>query len=673
MPIGEELVRTLENMGMPFEDWQMWKRWLANIDAVSRQVGGIKVDGIAGLSEITTDAGVLLAGEFRSGNNELPGDGFTGVRMGYPGFTYNAETWNLVGINNDALQVGLRASDGKFLAGGGIAVLDEGGLGLHVPGGESSIPANLSWYDTDGNAFIRTFNTFTETAGQFWLIAGPGTSTKEAHTLQIEARGGEGKVYLALHGIGSTSWIELDNADNQIKITQTETVINEEGADVNFRVESDTDPNLIFGDGGTNAVTFGSTTKLGKVGVDGNADEVQFAVQAHSSQTANIVEIQDSGGGDLVVIRGDGRIGARVSSPTRIIDAIGRSASGGADEDGFLIKNNYISNFDIQTYSSLGASISTQFRFKRARGDISSPSVISDGDRIGSIPFHGHDGTDLLNTGFNIVVEANGAVASNSVPMTMMFEAQQEGDTTRTEFIRIGGTEVVVNETGADDVDFRVEGNTEANLLRVDAGTDTIRMGDWDTNYAQFAVDGELTLVGTARIMRSIDLEPVLATRPAANPPGEGTEDSFPTHDFNASTEESVYFHLELPHDYAAAGTIHAHFDFFVDTAPASAESVVWGVEYKKLSIGDNFDFGAGTTTAYTQTSITTGTPANDKKVHQSAEISLTTTGFVAGDYILLRLFRDADGTGGTDDYTADARVLDYHVEYLSDRLGEAT
>ncbi|KKK80787.1 hypothetical protein LCGC14_2820000, partial [marine sediment metagenome] len=136
--------------------------------------------------------------------------------------------------------------------------------------------------------------------------------------------------------------------------------------------------------------------------------------------------------------------------------------------------------------------------------------------------------------------------------------------------------------------------------LRINAnilGSVGAKIGDGgSTNYVNIAPDGELTLVGTAMVMISIDLEPVLATRPAANPPGEGTEDNFQTHDFNASTDESVYFHLELPHDYAAAGTIHVHFDFFVDTAPASAQSVVWGVEYKKQSIGDNFDFGAGTT-----------------------------------------------------------------------------
>ena len=193
------------------------------------------------------------------------------------------------------------------------------------------------------------------------------------------------------------------------------------------------------------------------------------------------------------------------------------------------------------------------------------------------------------------------------------------------------------------------------------------------TNYANFAGDGELTLFGTARVLNSVDVEPALATRPAANPPDEGTEDSFLTHDFNAAADESVFFHFEIPHDYASAGTIHIHFDFFVDTAPGDAKSVVWGTEYKKQEVGDNFDFGAGTTTGYTEESITTGTPANDKKLHRSGPVALTTTGFEPGHFLLLRFFRDANGTGGTDDYAADARIIDYHIEYLADKLGEAT
>lgn len=48
------------------------------------------------------------------------------------------------------------------------------------------------------------------------------------------------------------------------------------------------------------------------------------------------------------------------------------------------------------------------------------------------------------------------------------------------------------------DIDFVWAGDTEANLFRVDAGTDTVRMGDWDTNYVSIDKTGDLLFVGSA-------------------------------------------------------------------------------------------------------------------------------------------------------------------------------
>ena len=48
-----------------------------------------------------------------------------------------------------------------------------------------------------------------------------------------------------------------------------------------------------------------------------------------------------------------------------------------------------------------------------------------------------------------------------------------------------------------EDIDFVWAGDTEANLFRVDAGTDTVRMGDWDTNYVTTSKAGLMSFVGT--------------------------------------------------------------------------------------------------------------------------------------------------------------------------------
>ena len=194
------------------------------------------------------------------------------------------------------------------------------------------------------------------------------------------------------------------------------------------------------------------------------------------------------------------------------------------------------------------------------------------------------------------------------------------------------------------------------------------------TNYTLFAEDGLQTMAGTARVMRSRDFEPE-AVKQGGVGPADTTEDDFPVHDYDATNDESVFIHWEIPHEYASAGEIHLHVEYFVDTAPAGAANVTWGVEYKKQSIGDNFDFSAGTTTVIVNDALTTGTPANDQKIHSSDEIHLTTTGFEPMDVILIRVFRDADASegGATDDFGSDARVFNYHLMFLSDKMGQGT
>lgn len=85
---------------------------------------------LSSLSDISKNLGLIQAGEFRSGNSIDPGRGFSGVRIGYPGFVYAAQEWNIAGVNNDTLQIGMRASDGKLLAANGDVVIDNGGINL---------------------------------------------------------------------------------------------------------------------------------------------------------------------------------------------------------------------------------------------------------------------------------------------------------------------------------------------------------------------------------------------------------------------------------------------------------------------------------------------------------------------------------------------------------------
>lgn len=102
---------------------------------------------VEGLSDISKRLGLIQSGEFRSGNSVDPGKGFSGVRIGYPPFSYGGEDWNIAGVNNDHLQFGLRASDGSALFGRGAINMDEDGLNYH------SYSRGLTFRDYPGETF----------------------------------------------------------------------------------------------------------------------------------------------------------------------------------------------------------------------------------------------------------------------------------------------------------------------------------------------------------------------------------------------------------------------------------------------------------------------------------------------------------------------------------------
>jgi hypothetical protein len=96
-----------------------------------------------------------------------------------------------------------------------------------------------------------------------------------------------------------------------LKMSATTVVVNEPGADRDFRIEAVGQANALVIQGSDGNVGIGNATPASKLMVDGSSDEIQCIVQAHSTQTANIVEIQDSsanvhlsvsGGGDLLFV-----------------------------------------------------------------------------------------------------------------------------------------------------------------------------------------------------------------------------------------------------------------------------------------------------------------------------------------------------------------------------------
>lgn len=181
-------------------------------------------------------------------------------------------------------------------------------------------------------------------------------------------------------------------------------------------------------------------------------------------------------------------------------------------------------------------------------------------------------------------------------------------------------------------------------------------------------IDGAgIVLTGTKMVIRRQEVDLTKMKLGVGNPPAEGLEDGFQTLDFSPTTDEETFASFGSPSAWAATADGVFYFSFFVDTAPASAQNVVWGIEYVSIAADGSFDF-TGTTTLTDTVAITTGTPANDSKIH-TGSITIPVADLIGGGILLVRFFRDADN--GSDTFTGDARFFRLYIEFLSDKMGE--
>jgi hypothetical protein len=158
---------------------------LAAIRSARINPNQVQLTALADLSKVL---GLVRAGEFRAGNNVEPGQGFTGVRMGYPPFDYSGQLWHLVGINDDIIQFGLNAADGTAWAGGGAIRMTAGGIlvyngtvnsGAIQSDGDVFFGSNIAAVGTTSLCIFSNDQTYNgETLGAGDILIGDNTAGK---------------------------------------------------------------------------------------------------------------------------------------------------------------------------------------------------------------------------------------------------------------------------------------------------------------------------------------------------------------------------------------------------------------------------------------------------------------------------------------------------------------
>jgi len=138
---------------------------------------------------------------------------------------------------------------------------------------------------------------------------------------------------------------------------------------------------------------------------------------------------------------------------------------------------------------------------------------------------------------------------------------------------------------------------------------------------------------------------------------------------FDKTAEEELYFSFEAPLQYKEGTDIYFEIYWVPKTNGGVGTTTCWGLEHTYANEGDIFGV---TDIDYICVHAPTGDLIADKHYHSSI-VTHAGAGGKVGQIHVCRIFRDATGTGGTDDYDNDVGLLGIGLRYQADGLGSAT
>ena len=245
----------------------------------------------------------------------------------------------------------------------------------------------------------------------------------------------------------------------------TATIFNDGGADVDLRIEGDTDQNLLFCNAGGNAVGIGTSTPGSKLHIfqssasaatgnsgaglsleSNNHQYIQYLGANTKEQGILFGDDADNDVGSIVYNHSDNKLTFATAANMRLmIDSDGRVLIGISSAD-----NNFgglVPEFQIEGTTTNKASMALHknsndaqagfFCLSKSRGTSNgSDTIVQDGDEFGTIAFTGADGTDRFRGGAKILGRADGSPAENNMPGRLEFFTNS-GSTDPSEKMRI--------------------------------------------------------------------------------------------------------------------------------------------------------------------------------------------------------------------------------------------
>ncbi|NCO64741.1 MAG: hypothetical protein GW810_09740 [Flavobacteriales bacterium] len=233
-----------------------------------------------------------------------------------------------------------------------------------------------------------------------------------------------------------------------------------------------------------------------------------------------------------------------------------------------------------------------------------------------------------------------------------------------------GDTRVEVEQSADDDVIHLTTSGSER--MSIDAVGNT-RIGD-GTNNTYIEEDGSLSYEGTATRYEDLKVPVFSTSKDGTRPPamyfyqdtsggsGAGSQGVF-AYWFDKSTEEEVYFMVQMPHKWKEGSDIYPHVHWSAKTNVGDTK-VQWGLEYTWANVASLH----GATTI-----ITGNTPITPVGTVDAYEHAITSLGTMSGSgkalssMIICRIFRDADDASDTYGQDAGLFEIDFHYQVDSD------
>lgn len=221
-----------------------------------------------------------------------------------------------------------------------------------------------------------------------------------------------------------------------------------------------------------------------------------------------------------------------------------------------------------------------------------------------------------------------------------------------------GQLEILINDTNDADSPTLVQTiHANGSLQHGDGGT---------TNYAQIAVDGTITLAGTARVTKHLHFEGATfafgGTAPDSNIVG-----NYLTWAYDIGDDSAISF--DLPDDWATGTDMTIKIDWGInrDEATENAEiqwNAIWSAVPHDAS---EVLTGAGTTLDPGDLSI----PTNANTLTRTTLGTIAGASMAADDEMGIKITRVAIDDGNDPGAAIDPYITHLHIEYVSDKLGE--